>query len=196
MLSLLRPSKASVFASFGLIASTLTIPSPWIRLALLAYAGEDERFFDLLVAHETSRLVEGLPREVELAAVSPDAALVFASDYMRDFATAFLPLRGSRCVPGRGCEGRPRRFCGKSSRRRASPSPSSTRLQALDLIGSTCGLHMDNPPLEIVEAHPIRPETDRGGRTPYASPGLRNRLPLPVTELFRDLELEARTIPF
>ena len=148
------------------------------------------------MAHETSRLVEGLPREVELAAVSPDAALVFASDYMRDFATAFLPLRGSRCVPGRGCEGRPRRFCGKSSRRRASPSPSSTRLQALDLIGSTCGLHMDNPPLEIVEAHPIRPETDRGGRTPYASPGLRNRLPLPVTELFRDLELEARTIPF
>lgn len=69
-------------------------------------------------------------------------------------------------------------------------------LQTLDLIGSTCGLHMDNPPLEIVEAHPIRPETDRGGRTPYASPGLRNRLPLPVTELFRDLELEARTIPF
>lgn len=55
---------------------------------------------------------------------------------------------------------------------------------------------MDNPPLEIVEAHPIRPETDRGGRTPYACPGLRNHLPLPVTELFRDLELEARTIPF
>ena len=39
-------------------------------------------------------LVEGLPREVELAAVSPDAAIVFASDYMRDFATAFFTSSG------------------------------------------------------------------------------------------------------
>ena len=85
-----------------------------VRLALLAHAGEDERLLDLLVRTGPLGRVEGLSREVELAADSPDAALGFASDYMSDFAAAFFLLhQGSCCVPGRGCEARPRRSCGK-----------------------------------------------------------------------------------
>ena len=69
-------------------------------------------------------------------------------------------------------------------------------LQTLDFVDFTCRLHVDNPSLEIFEAHPIHPVADRGWRHPVRLTGLRNRLPLPVTELFHDLELEARTIPF
>ena len=69
-------------------------------------------------------------------------------------------------------------------------------LQALDLIDFTGGLHVDNPPLEIFEVHPLHPVANRGWRHSVRLPGLSNRLPLSVTELFHDLELKAHTIPF
>ena len=69
-------------------------------------------------------------------------------------------------------------------------------LETLDLVDFTCRLHVDDPSVQMLEAEPLHPVANTLRRHAICLRGIRHHLPLPVSELFHDFQLERFTIPF